>query len=151
MSIDLDLVTRLQGRLARAMDRLGSDVQAEIVERLSVPGSVVPFVASRPGEPSTNWDDELTSGITHGVQVSRGSVTLTVRSAGVSKYQHPGKVIAADAEFGSFWDGWAYDSRGGRWVKAARPHMVAPRPHMKPSLEDLKRSGLSHIAREARV
>ena len=127
--------SRLRSSLAEVLADIGATAQANIVDSLSTPGSVVPFVASSPGQPSFNWDDELTTGISHEVTPGETTVTLTLTSAGVSKYAHPGKVIAADAEFGSWWNGWAFDSRAGKWVKAAEPHQVEPRPHMQPEMD----------------
>lgn len=150
MAIDIFLRRRIGPRVVAALERLGTSARAELVESLSVPGSVVPFVVAPPGEPSYNWDDELTGGISYTV-ADGGAPALTMRSAGVSKYAHPGKIIAADAEQGSFWSGWAYDSRGARWVKCAPAHMVAPRPHMRPALERMREGGLAAIATEMMV
>jgi len=128
-------LTTIRQSLLLALEDVAAESQAQIVESLSTPGSVIPFVAAPAGYPSFNWDDELTSGISHEVVPGESTITVTMRSAGVSKYAHPGKVIAADAEFGSWWDGWAFDSRSGKWVKAAEPHFVERRPHMQPEMD----------------
>lgn len=151
MTINTNLRGLLGPRIQKALEQLGEDTQAYIVDSLSIPGSVVPFVVAPPGKPSFNWDDELTSGISHETTSGDVGPELVVRSAGVSKYQHPGKVIAADAENGAWWDGWAFDSRSGKWVWISPPHMVAPRPHMRPALEDLRESALPFIAGEVRL
>jgi hypothetical protein len=105
----------LRRRIVRAMKLYEEHMTSNIVESLSTPG-----------EPSFDWDDELTAGI-HGITVNDGDmVTITIVSSGVSRYDKAGKIIAAEAEFG-------------------------PCPHMQPELDKAKAEAVNFIVNAARV
>jgi hypothetical protein len=142
MGLDLAQFETVREDIRGALRSLGQKCVDDIKESLSVPGQPKPFVAALPGQPSYNWDDELVDGIFYDFQDLGLTMVITVWSAGVSLYSKPGEIIAADAEFGSFWNGWAFDSSSGKWLKVAPPHDVLPRPHMQPEL-DLMANGLA--------
>lgn len=148
----MDLDPALQSIYDTVLFRMSDYAQLareEIVASLSTPGSVVPFVVSAPGQPSFNWDDELTAGIFAEEEADAETIAVTLISAGRSFWNQGGTVIAADAEFGSWWDGWAFDSTDWKWVKAAEPHFVEPRPHMAPALERAQAKIIRFVCRKS--
>lgn len=147
----MNALDRLQDRVERALGGYGDMAVRELVDALSVPGSVDPFIASPPGEPSFNWDDELTSGISRDLEVTADGPMLHIFSAGVSIPQTGSRHIAADAEFGHWWDGWAFDTREGKWKKCASPHFVEPRPHMAPAMQRAREEVLAYVRGAAHV
>ena len=149
--MEISAIDRLREKIISGCQNAEFEIAMHLVLSLSNPGSVRPFIVAPPGEPSYNWDNELTGGISGSTEDRGETVVITLISAGVSLYQHPGRVIAADAEYGSWWDGWAYDSRGGKWVKIAPPHEVAPRPHMAPAKEWAAEHAMDLIAARAAI
>lgn len=107
-------------------------------------GSVVPFVASQPGEYPYQWDGVLQDSITY----SPGNDPLEafVYSDAVDQHVHPGQHFSAAEEFGSWWDGWAWDFETGRIVKVAEEHMVEGRHFMSMGLNDCREAVYKIIA-----
>jgi hypothetical protein len=125
-----DLIDLVRARLYDAMEKLARDAVETIRDSLSVQGSVVPFVVSRPGEPPYNWDNRMIEGIGYFISESTSTMTITFVS---NAFDDSGRNFAADEEGGHWWDGWAQDFEDNyRWVKISEPHEVAPRPYMAP-------------------
>jgi hypothetical protein len=110
-------------------------------------GSVVPFVASSPGEYPYLWDGTLRDSVQYAADANplRGWIV----SDAVDKHVHPGHHFSADEEFGHFWDGWAWDFQTGKIVKVAPPHEVAPRPFLRRGLAECASAVLQIISRGA--
>jgi hypothetical protein len=124
----------------------GEHLHSYIFEKLGVQGSVVPFVASKPGEYPYRWGPELQQSLSTEMSSSPHGVSCTVISDAVDKHLNPGRHFSADAEFGSWWNGWAYDFMTGKIVKVAPAHQVAPRPFMKRGLDESKQAIVKIIA-----
>jgi hypothetical protein len=111
----------------------------DVRESLSVPGSPVPFIASSPGEPPTNWYGNMLFPealylVDDTANVSDISMTLVSDAMDLTGTHH----FSADAEFGHWWDGKAYDPVDGQIKQVAPPHDVAPRPFMRPGFALMK-------------
>ncbi len=158
-SLNTDALDALRSGILNGCRAAELEITLHLVMELSEPGEVrfnahgrlTSFIVAPPGQPSTNWDNELIDGISSRLDESPNQVIVTIISAGVSLYQAPGKVIAADAEYGSWWDGWAYDSSSGRWGKVCVAHEVAPRPHMAPAMEYARENAIGFILARAKV
>lgn len=107
-------------------------------------GSVVPFVASKPGEWPYKWDGTLMRSVLY--MQGASPLAAVILSDAVDQHVHPGHHFSADEEFGHWWDGWAWDWKTGKIVKVAEPHYVHARPFMRRGLAECRGAILGIIS-----
>ena len=148
MAINYGVFREIREQVAQGMAQTMGVVRGETMMSLSVWGSPYPnFVASAPGEPPTNWFNELVDGISAYTVDEGDTVTGTLLSDGRSiDPERDGEVIAAAAEEGSFWDGFAYIPDLGHAMYICPPHFVEPRPYMAPQFDAFEANGLQMLA-----
>lgn len=140
-----DIITEeLTDFLAKRVAASGEYLRDYIKDKLSVQGSVVPFVASSPSEYPYRWGPELQDSIVSGA--GDHPLQAVVASDAVDMNLHVGHHFSADEEFGHWWDGWAYDFETGKIVKVAEAHEVSPRPFMRRGLAEATPNIVSIIA-----
>jgi len=127
-----ELEAFLSLRVQRAIKYLQGYIKLNIGANV---GSVVPFVASKPGEWPYKWDGVLYDSIETEMETR---LLGWVVSDAVDEHVHPGHHFSAEEEYGHFWDGWAWDFQTNRIVKVAEPHWVEARPFMRRGLEECK-------------
>lgn len=141
-----DLERAIRRQLRGAIEEYAHISEDRVKASLSRPGSPVPFVASQPGEPPTDWYGNVIAGIHTEVFEDAHGIGFRLFSTAVDSYRHVGEHISYRIEIGGFWwSGKAYDPKDGKVKQVAPPHEVAARPFMGPEVDIWKEEGLAAL------